>query len=164
VPHGSKAELTLVLGQGAAIGIFAVTATRSGFPLRYYVVAGRSVIDLLLGGGVDLLRSEEYDRLGPSPTGSVDPERDRSRRSVVGQVEDEVDVVLAEGEVEGLNTASDAFNHRLDRCLPRSSTLFEDTFGALGRVAGCNQKLAHIASIVWIEVLLAGTGLSNAPR
>ena len=40
VPHGSKAELTLVLGQGAAIGIFAVTATRPGFPLRYYVVPG----------------------------------------------------------------------------------------------------------------------------
>src|SRR5687767_1760158 len=69
---------------------------------RGRLTAGRAVVDRLLGGGVDLLGTQQHGRLDARPAGRVDGERDRRRRLVVGEVCDHEGVVVAEPEVEAL--------------------------------------------------------------
>ena len=109
--------------------------------------ARRSVIHLLLRGSVDLFRREKYDCPDSSPAGRVNPQGDRCRRSVVGQVEDDIDVVLAKGEVERLHAPADAGGHCLDRGPPRTAALIKHIFGALGWVGGRYEIFRHAAPL-----------------
>ena len=62
----------------------------------------RPIIDGLLAGFVHVLWRDQHDGLGGRAAALIDGERDGRGADIVGQVDDDVGVDAAEGEVEGL--------------------------------------------------------------
>ena len=76
-------------------------------PLAICQVPGGRVVDALPGDGVDVLRSHQDHGPDVGTSGGVHRQGERSGGRVVGKLAERVDVVLAEGEVEGLHAPTE---------------------------------------------------------
>src|SRR5688572_12215094 len=88
-------------------------------PTRAALLAGRTVFDRLLAGGIHFLHRDQRRGRDPYRACRRDGEAERRGGGVVGQVRDQEGVVLAEGVVERLDFAADALDRHLDRLLAR---------------------------------------------
>src|SRR5262245_8943501 len=72
------------------------------------------VLDRLLGRGIDLFRREEDHRVGARGAARADGQAHRRRGGGVREVDHEIEVVVAEGEVETFEAAAHLLDQSFD--------------------------------------------------
>src|SRR6478735_8908167 len=102
------------------------------------------VVDTQAEGSVGLLNREQLDGARLGTAGGTDRERDRRRALVVRKVGNDVDVVVAEREVERLHRPAHAVDHVADHISPRLRALRAHSLEAFERVVRLDQVLGHI--------------------
>src|SRR5437660_7007575 len=119
----------------------------------------RTVPHRLLRGLVDLFGGEEHRGFGADRAARVDGQRGGGEARIVGGVQDDERVVLAEGEIERLHLSVHTLDRLLRRRPARGAPALEDPFRTLRRVRSLDQVLGHITPpmrLIW--------GLSGAAR
>src|SRR5437870_5386468 len=98
------------------------------------------IFEALFRGRVNLLRSEQDH--GSNPRGAAGPhgQADAGRRGTIGEVADQVEIVLSEGVVDGLQLAPRALEERFNGRLPAAPAVLQQALGAFGSVRGLEHE------------------------
>jgi len=94
---------------------------------------------------IHLFRCQQGDSLDPECSADVADEGNGSGSDIVGQIDDDVEVLLTEGEVEGFQSSADAAQGLFGCFASFGTSLFEKTFVAFLGIRTMEKIFRHLA-------------------
>src|SRR5271156_1463517 len=111
---------------------------------RLPLVAGRTEVHGPLGGVVHFLGREQHDGLDGDGAALLCRQRDSGGGRGVGQVDNDIRVDIAEGEIERLQFSAQPFGHLRDGRAAARAPVLGDALGALNRVSRLQKIFGHV--------------------
>src|SRR5262249_40435638 len=119
-----------------------------GAPLGAALLPGREEVHVLLHCLIDLVGREQNGDSRFHAAAGLRDQRDGGHLHVAGQVDDDVKVVAAESEVEGLQLTAHIADHLVDHRRAFGTAFLEQALQALFRVGTLTEILGHVILLV----------------